>query len=205
MAATHRPRPRLPQQEQRGSATSLGERALATSTRRRDGGFQVPRRRERRGNEQRTTTMLSFVILVYIANHGEYHVRFVPSDLANGDDTRYGTTAPTNDNPRTTHPRTCTTREQALPPTDDNSAPTNGNPAPTNNAATTHEHNNPPPMNREHPRTTCSRSIAPHPRTLHRTRTSPPPRNDNSAPTNDNPAPTNNAATSATDTITPHQ
>ncbi|KIK04079.1 hypothetical protein K443DRAFT_4895 [Laccaria amethystina LaAM-08-1] len=141
--------------------------------------------------------MLSFVVLVYIANHGEYHVCFVPSDLANGDDTRYGTTAPTNDNPRTTHPRTCATRKQALPPTDDNSAPTNGNPAPTNNAATTHGHNNPPPTNRERPRTTCSRSIAPHPRTLHRTRTSPPPRNDNSAPRNDNPAPTNNAATSA--------
>jgi hypothetical protein len=44
MAATRRPRPRLPQQEQCGSATSLGERAPATSTQQRGGGFQVPRR-----------------------------------------------------------------------------------------------------------------------------------------------------------------
>ncbi|KIJ97381.1 hypothetical protein K443DRAFT_9965 [Laccaria amethystina LaAM-08-1] len=156
----HRDRPRWAQHQfltiTNGRHPSPTPTPTTTTARTTGGGSQVPHRQERRGNERRTTTMLSFVVLVYIANHGEYHVRFVPSDLANGDDTRYSTTAPTNDNPRTTHPRTCATHEQALPPTDDNSAPTNGNPAPTNNAATTHEHNNPPPTNRERPRTTRS-------------------------------------------------
>jgi hypothetical protein len=80
IAATHirRPRPQLPQQEQCGSATSPSERAPAASMRPTRGGFQLPRRRERRVNQRRTTTMLLFVVLVYIINEGEDLIHLRP-------------------------------------------------------------------------------------------------------------------------------
>ncbi|KIK04371.1 hypothetical protein K443DRAFT_4675 [Laccaria amethystina LaAM-08-1] len=150
----------MPMTTTASSATSPSERVPATSTRQKEeGGFQVPRRQERCGNGRRTTTMLSFVILVYILIMVSTNP--VPSDLANGHhDTRHGTTAPTNDNPAPTnnsppptnvhhtriqHPRTCTAREWVPPPINDNSTPTNGNPVLTNHAQ--HPERAPPPTN----------------------------------------------------------
>jgi hypothetical protein len=61
VTATHirRPHPRLPQQD---SAMSPSERVPAIDVTK-GWGFQVPCRREQRGNEQRMATMLLFVVL----------------------------------------------------------------------------------------------------------------------------------------------